>query len=108
MYGAAQKIPMGADNCTQLGASGRFSDFVAGYAVHSWARVEDSVILPQVDVGRHAVLQRCVVDKRCKIPPGLVAGVNAADDRRRFHVSPKGITLITPEMLGQGAGQGPV
>ena len=44
---------------------------------------------PRSDVGRHAVLQRCVVDKRCKIPPGLVAGVNAADDRRRFHVSPR-------------------
>lgn len=29
-------------------------------------------------------------------------GVNPEDDRRRFCVSPKGITLVTPDMLGQG------
>ena len=29
------------------------------------------------------------------------SGFDEADDRKRFHVSPKGIVLITPEMLGQ-------
>jgi glucose-1-phosphate adenylyltransferase len=89
--------------CIVSGASVRRSMLFSNVHVHSWARVEDSVILPHVDIGRHAVLKRCVVDKRCRIPEGLVAGVNPEDDRRRFHVSAKGITLITPEMLGQGA-----
>jgi glucose-1-phosphate adenylyltransferase len=31
----------------------------------------------------------------------LVVGVNPEEDRKRFHVSPNGVTLITPEMLGQ-------
>ena len=71
--------------------------------VHSWATVEDSVVLPGVDVGRHARLRRCVIDKRCRIPEGMVIGEDAEEDRRRFFVTPRGITLVTPEMLGQGA-----
>jgi glucose-1-phosphate adenylyltransferase len=42
-----------------------------------------------------------VVDKRCVLPEGFVAGFDSEQDRRRFHVTEKGITLITPDMLGQ-------
>jgi glucose-1-phosphate adenylyltransferase len=63
------------------------------------------VILPSVDVGRYATLKRCVVDKNCRIPEGLVVGVNPDEDRKRFYVSDRGITLVTPEMLGQRAHQ---
>jgi glucose-1-phosphate adenylyltransferase len=31
----------------------------------------------------------------------LIVGVNPEEDRKRFHISPNGVTLITPEMLGQ-------
>jgi len=89
--------------CIISGATVKRSLLFSSVYVHSWATVEDSVILPGVDIGRHAVLKRCVVDKRCRIPEGMIVGVNPDDDRRRFHVSPKGITLITAEMLGQGA-----
>lgn len=88
--------------CIISGSTVRRSLLFSNVKVHSWALVEDSVILPHVDIGRHAVLKRCVVDKNCRIPEGLVVGVDPAEDRRRFHVSEKGITLITPEMLGQG------
>jgi glucose-1-phosphate adenylyltransferase len=33
----------------------------------------------------------------------MVIGEDAEEDRRRFFVTPRGITLVTPEMLGQGA-----
>jgi glucose-1-phosphate adenylyltransferase len=42
-----------------------------------------------------------VVDKGCKIPEGMVIGVDHEADRQRFHVSEGGVTLVTPEMLGQ-------
>lgn len=87
--------------CIISGSTVRRSLLFSSVKVHSWALVEDSVILPGVDIGRHAVLKRCVIDKGCRIPEGLVVGVNPEDDRRRFHVSKKGITLITPTMLGQ-------
>jgi glucose-1-phosphate adenylyltransferase len=65
------------------------------------SRIEDSVVLPDVVVGRNVVLKRAVVDRYCKLPDGFSAGVNAAEDRKTLHVTDKGITLIAPEMLDQ-------
>jgi glucose-1-phosphate adenylyltransferase len=31
----------------------------------------------------------------------MYIGYNRADDEKRFHVSAGGITLVTPDMLGQ-------
>lgn len=67
--------------------------------VHSYAKVDWSVLLPEVVVGRHARLTRVVVDHGCKIPDGLVVGEDAEDDARRFHRSVSGVTLITSPML---------
>jgi glucose-1-phosphate adenylyltransferase len=60
------------------------------------------VVLPNVIIGRRVVLKRAVVDKRCLLPDGFVVGVSAEEDRARFHVTERGIVLITPEMLEQG------
>ena len=69
--------------------------------VDSHCNIEDSVLLPKVNIGRHVTLKRVIVDKSCNIPEGLEVGVNPEEDRKRFHVSPNGVTVITPEMLGQ-------
>lgn len=69
--------------------------------VENYSHIEDSVILPKVEIGQHVVLKRVVIDKGCKIPDGLQIGVNPEEDRKRFCVSEKGITLVSPEMLGQ-------
>lgn len=42
-----------------------------------------------------------VIDKGCIIPPGMSIGVNRAEDEKLFHVTKKGVMLVTPEMLGQ-------
>jgi glucose-1-phosphate adenylyltransferase len=54
-----------------------------------------------VQVGRHARLNKTVLDRGCVIPDGLVVGENAEDDARRFHRTAGGVTLITPQMLAQ-------
>ena len=95
-----------AGGCIISGATVKRSLLFTSVNVHSWASVEDSVILPGVDVGRHAVIRRCVIDKQCRIPEGMQIGVDPEVDRKRFHVSPGGITLVTAEMLGQGAAPG--
>ncbi|MHB1247603.1 MAG: glucose-1-phosphate adenylyltransferase [Sulfuriferula sp.] len=89
--------------CLISGATVRHSVLFSNVQVHSFAMVEDAVVLPEVDIGRHAYLRRCVIDKGCKIPERLVVGVDRNEDARRFHVTENGITLITPDMLGQNS-----
>ena len=50
--------------------------------------------------------QRAVVDKYCRVPPGMRIGLDHDADRLRFHVTDSGVTLVTPQMLGQGNGWG--
>ena len=69
--------------------------------VHSYASVEWSVLLPGVQVGRHARLRKVVVDRGCVIPDGLVIGEDAQADAARFSRSDRGITLVTAEMLAR-------
>ncbi|PWT72400.1 MAG: glucose-1-phosphate adenylyltransferase [Proteobacteria bacterium] len=87
--------------CIVSGSTVRRSLLFSNVRVHSFCNIEDSVILPDVTVNRHVKLRRCVVDKRCLLPEGFSAGFDAEQDRKHFHVSERGITLITPEMLGQ-------
>jgi glucose-1-phosphate adenylyltransferase len=67
--------------------------------VHSYAHVDWSVLLPNVEVGRRARLNRVVVDRGCIIPDGMVIGHDPEEDARRFYRTEGGITLVTREML---------
>ncbi|MDO8419093.1 MAG: glucose-1-phosphate adenylyltransferase [Rubrivivax sp.] len=67
--------------------------------VHSYAAVNWSVLLPSVQVGRHARLTRVIVDRDCVIPDGMVIGEDAAVDAQHFHRTDSGITLVTRDML---------
>ncbi|MEO6421841.1 MAG: glucose-1-phosphate adenylyltransferase [Candidatus Nitrotoga sp.] len=87
--------------CIISGASVRNSLLFSNVHIRSYSNVEDSVILPNVKVARNVTLKRVVVDKNCIIPEGLTVGINREEDARRFFVSENGITLITPDMLGQ-------
>jgi glucose-1-phosphate adenylyltransferase len=69
--------------------------------VHSYTQINWSVLLPQVEVGRHARLTRVVVDRGCRIPEAMVVGEDPAADARRFYRTDSGITLITREMLAR-------
>ncbi len=67
--------------------------------VHSFASVNWSVLLPEVQVGRGARLTKVIVDRGCHIPDGMVIGEDPVEDARRFHRSEQGVTLITRSML---------
>ena len=62
--------------------------------VHSFALVEGSVLMHDVDVGRNAVVRNAIVDKSVKIDPGVEIGVDPEADRARFTVSANGIVVI--------------
>jgi glucose-1-phosphate adenylyltransferase len=59
------------------------------------------VVLPEVEVGRGCRIRKAVIDRGCQLPEGLVVGEDPEQDARRFRVTAGGVTLVTPEMLGQ-------
>ena len=81
------------------GARIRRSVVFSDVEIEDGSRIDEAVILPHVQIGRACTLRRVVIDKRCVLPPGFVAGVDTAFDRARFQVTPDGITLITRSML---------
>lgn len=62
--------------------------------IHSYAEVRDSILMDGVDVGRHARLQRVIVDKEVRIPEGYKIGFNLKEDAKKFTVTESGIVVI--------------
>jgi glucose-1-phosphate adenylyltransferase len=87
--------------CIVSGSTVRRTMLFSGVYVHSFSLIEDSIVLPNAQVGRHCVLKKCIIDKNCVIPEGMQIGVDRVADRKRFHVTDSGITLVSREMLGQ-------
>ncbi|MBN2886018.1 MAG: glucose-1-phosphate adenylyltransferase [Chromatiaceae bacterium] len=95
---------MVSGGCIISGATVRHSLLFSNVRVNSYAEVSDSVILPDVDIGRHCIIRNAVIDRFCQIEEGARIGLDAEADRAAgFYVSEGGITLVTPEMLGQDA-----
>ncbi len=66
------------------------------------SRVTESVLLPGVTVGEGSRINRAIIDRGSRIEAGTVIGEDHDDDRERgFRVTQSGITLVTPDMLGQ-------
>jgi glucose-1-phosphate adenylyltransferase len=89
-----------SDGCIVSGAEVHRSILFHSARVGEGSRVEDSVVLPDAQIGRDVCLKRVIVDKRCVLPDGLRIGFDAASDRKRYYVTERGIVLVAPEMLG--------
>jgi glucose-1-phosphate adenylyltransferase len=76
------------------GAVARRSVLAPDVHLHSYAEVEDSVLLPGVEVGRGAVVRRAILDKDVVVEPGAQVGVDPEADRERFTVSDGGVVVI--------------
>ncbi|WP_089727946.1 glucose-1-phosphate adenylyltransferase [Candidatus Thiosymbion oneisti] len=93
---------MVSSGCVISGAKVRHSLLFSNVRVNSYSYVKDAVILPGVDVGRNCEIHRSIIDRGCRLPGGLTLGLDPqADAERGFYVSEGGVTLVTPEMLGQ-------
>ncbi len=92
---------MVSGGCVISGAHIRHSLLFSAVHAHSYAEVIDSVVMGDVDIGRHSRIRRAVIDKGCRIPEGSIIGWDREEDARRYHVTPEGVTVVTPEMLGQ-------
>jgi len=65
-----------------------------GARVHSYAQVERSVLLNDVEIGRNAVVRNAILDKGVRVAPGAEIGVDLERDRERFTVSDGGVVVI--------------
>lgn len=90
-----------AGGCIISGALVRHSVLFSQVRVHSRAEIIDSVIFPDVDIGRDCRIRRALIDRGCRIPAGTQIGYDAESDARNYHISPQGVVLVTPEMLQQ-------
>jgi glucose-1-phosphate adenylyltransferase len=92
---------MVSGGCIISGSLVRHSLLYSNVHVNSFSEITDSVILPYVSIGRHCRLRKVVVEKACDIPDGMVIGEDPVEDARRFEITPGGVVVVTPEMLGQ-------
>ena len=92
---------MVSGGCIVSGAYLRRSLLFSNVKVHSYSRIEDAVVLPDVEIGRHCRIRRAVLDRACVVPEGTVIGEDREKDMERYYVTEGGVVLVTPEMLGQ-------
>ena len=67
--------------------------------VNSFCTIDSTVLLPDVNVGRSCCPRRCIIDRACHIPEGMVIGENADEDSKRFYRSKAASLAVTREML---------
>jgi len=93
---------MVSGGCIISGATVRHSLLFSNVRVNSFSYVQDSVILPDVQVARNCEIRNAVIDRYCNIKEGSRIGLDQEEDRKAgFHVTAAGVTLVTPDMLGQ-------
>jgi glucose-1-phosphate adenylyltransferase len=90
---------MVSGGCIISGAAVRESLLFSDVRVDEGSSIQSSVILPHVEIGRGCVVRGAILDEGCEIPDGMIIGVDRAADAARFHVTDKGIVLVTPDML---------
>ncbi|EHS49610.1 Glucose-1-phosphate adenylyltransferase [Rhizobium sp. PDO1-076] len=86
-------------DCIISGSSLYKSLLFTGVRANSYSRLEGAVVLPKVQVGRHARLTNVVIDHGVVIPEGLIVGEDPEMDAKRFRRSENGICLITQAMI---------
>jgi len=90
---------MVSGGCIISGAQLRRSLLFSSVRVNSYAQTCDAVVLPEVQIGRSARLNKVVIDRGVRIPENLVVGEDAELDAKRFYRSDGGVVLISAEML---------
>src|ERR1700728_867633 len=90
---------MVSGGCIISGAAVRESLLFSDVRVDEGSSIQSSVILPHVEIGRGCVVRGAILDEGCEIPDGMTIGVDRAADASRFHVTDKGVVLVTADML---------
>jgi glucose-1-phosphate adenylyltransferase len=63
--------------------------------VNSYSEIDSSIIFSHVQIGRHCRIRRAIIDRDVHIPEGTVIGYDPVEDKRRYFVTPSGLTIVT-------------
>ncbi len=88
-----------AGDCIISGTEMSNSLCFTGVRTNSFSRLDQAVILPGCEIGRHAKLTKVVLDRGVRIPDGMIVGEDAELDARRFRRTDSGVVLITQKMI---------
>ena len=81
--------------CVVSGSAVRQSVLSQDVRVNSYSDIDSSVLFTHVNVGRHCRIRRAIIDRDVHIPDGTVIGYDTNEDKRRYFVTPSGITVVT-------------
>jgi len=87
--------------CIISGARVKRSVIFFATRVETYSLVKESVVLPEVSIGKNCRIIHAIIDKGTIIPDNTIIGEDHAEDARRFYISEEGVVLVTPEMMGQ-------
>ena len=96
---SANRIGMALDSIVSHGtiiSGGVVKNSVLSYnvTVRSYSEVRESVIMSDVEIGRHCIIMKAIIDKKNIIPPNTEIGYDPEEDRKRFTVTPRGIVVV--------------
>ena len=90
---------MVSGGCIISGAVVRESLLFSDVRVEERTTIHRSVVLPHASIGRGCHITGAIIDQGCEIPDNMTIGVDRGADTQRFHVTEKGVVLVTPDML---------
>jgi glucose-1-phosphate adenylyltransferase len=92
---------MVSGGCIISGASVRNSLLFSNVRVQPYSLLEHCVVLPDVQINEHCKIKNAVIDRGCIIPEGTTIGYDLEADKKLYYVTPEGVVLVIPEMIGQ-------
>jgi glucose-1-phosphate adenylyltransferase len=84
-----------SQGCVVSGGVVRNSVLSQDVRVNSYAEIDSSIIFTHVDIGRHCRIKRAIIDRDVHLPEGTVIGYDQNEDKRHYHVTPSGLTVVT-------------
>lgn len=86
-----------SEGCIISGGTVRNSVLGRNVFVHSWAKVDNSIIMDRVDIGRNTSIRNAIIDKNVRIPPHSEIGFDPELDRNKYLVTDSGIVVVSGE-----------
>ncbi|RMD52008.1 MAG: glucose-1-phosphate adenylyltransferase [Nitrospirae bacterium] len=62
--------------------------------VNSYADVRESILLENVNIGRHCKIKKAIIDKEVSIPEGMTIGYDHEEDKKKFKVTDGGVVVV--------------